>query len=111
MLKYINNIPDTLVSEVPAKLISGLRSRKSDRRGEENRPYEKYVAFAGLLEDFVKMHIDFEKRFLLHYPEEAKAMLLPQPLPAVKNLSNQDITTYSRFADFCNCYSYEAPNV
>jgi hypothetical protein len=69
LLKYINNIPDSLVSEVPIKLVNGLKGRKSDRKDQEGRTYEKNIVFPTLLEDFKKMHIDFEKRFLLHYPE------------------------------------------
>jgi len=34
LLKYIHNIPDSLVSEVPAKLISGLNGRKSDHKDQ-----------------------------------------------------------------------------
>lgn len=97
LLKYINKIPDSLVSEVPAKIVAGLKGRKSDRKDQEGRTYEKNVVFPSLLEDFKKMHIDFEKRFLLHYPEEAKAMLLPQPLPTVVDLSKRQVLTYERY--------------
>jgi hypothetical protein len=64
-MKYIHNIPDSLVSEVPAKLVTGLKSRKTEK---QVRPYDKYPVFPTLLEDFKKMHLDFEKRFLLQYP-------------------------------------------
>ena len=86
-MKYIEAVNDKIVSPVSQELIESLKGKYGTSQSYDN-----------LMEEINSIHLNHEKKFLLHDPQNT--MGVPEPSPKIDEFVHETATTFKRFGGF-----------